>query len=116
MRAHAPWIIAVMSLAACAGTPKPSTSAGADIAIMDDLPINGIIMSRVTAVVCAKGPFDTAPPSTDALNALKPQAAAINANGIYRVKYIKTGLLDRCGVLPGTGATGIAYRNGPPAK
>ncbi|WP_137900275.1 MULTISPECIES: hypothetical protein [unclassified Mesorhizobium] len=106
----------MMSLAACAGGPKPSAPAGADIAIMDDLPINGIIMSRVSAVVCAKGPFDTAPPSTDALNALKQQAAAINANGIYRVKYVTTGLVDRCMVLPGTGATGIAYRNGPAAQ
>lgn len=108
MRVAVACIAIALALAGCA-SPSPK-HIGGNIAVAPDLPMHASIMQRVSAVVCAHSLIDPAPAASDALIALQNEAAAIGAAGVYKVKYAPTGLLDRCGPLPGLEATAIAYR------
>ncbi len=101
-----------LALAGCASPPNAMVGNASRIAVAPDLPPDGAIMRRVSVIICADRFIDPAPSGTRVLNALQNEAAAIGAAGIYNVKYAQTGLLDRCGVLPGTLATAIAYQTG----
>jgi hypothetical protein len=99
-----------VALAGCASPRHAMVGNGSRVTVAPDLPLDGNIMQRVSAMICAKRFIDPQPAPADALAALQNEAAAIGAAGIYNVKYAQTGLVDRCGILPGTVATAIAYR------
>lgn len=84
----------------------------ASITVAPDLPVRATVMQRVSTMICAGNIIAPLPSGADLLSALQNEAAAIGAAGIYKVKYAQTGLLDRCGILPGMEATAIAYRAG----
>lgn len=96
-------------LAGCA-SPAPRQAGAGKVTLAVGLPLNATILKRVTATICAKGPFEETPTSGDAYDALLNKAASIGATGIYSVKYELTGLVDRCGAFPGKKASAIAYR------
>lgn len=110
MRIAVACVAIALALAGCASPSLKHVSGSAGITVAPDLPLHASIMQRVTAMVCANSFIAPTPSSTDALQALQNEAAAIGASGIYKVAYAQTGLLDRCGVMPGLQATAIAYR------
>lgn len=100
-----------IALAGCASpSQNRSVGNGANVTVAPDLPLHASIMQRVSAMICADSFIAPTPSDADALKALQDEAAAIGATGVYKVKYAQTGLLDRCGLLPGLKATAIAYR------
>lgn len=112
MRVVVAFAVIAAALAGCASPRHAMVGNASRITVAPDMPLDGTIMQRVTAIICAKAFIDPQPAPADALAALQNEAAAIGAAGIYNVKYAQTGLLDRCGIMPGTRATAIAYRAG----
>ncbi|WP_054312880.1 hypothetical protein [Mesorhizobium sp. 1M-11] len=109
MRVAVACIAIALVLVGCA-SPSRVVGSGANVTVAPDLPLHASIMQRVSAMICADSFIAPTPSSADALKALQDEAAAIGASGVYKVKYAQTGLLDRCGLLPGLEATAIAYR------
>ncbi|MFE0017566.1 hypothetical protein ACFWXH_22185 [Mesorhizobium sp. NPDC059054] len=111
MRIAVACIAIALVLVGCASPSRNHIAgSGANVTVAPDLPLHASIMQRVSAMICADSFIAPTPSSADALKALQDEAAAIGASGVYKVKYAQTGLLDRCGLLPGLEATAIAYR------
>lgn len=110
MRVAVVCVAIALALAGCASSSRNRAGGGAGVTVAPDLPLHASIMQRVSAMICADSFIAPTPANADALKALQDEAAAIGAAGIYKVKYAQTGLLDRCGILPGVEATAIAYR------
>ena len=111
MRVVVVCVAIALALAGCASPSRNrAVGSGAGVTVAPDLPLHASIMQRVSAMICADSFIAPTPANADVLKALQDEAAAIGAAGIYKVKYAPTGLLDRCGLLPGLEATAIAYR------
>lgn len=111
MRIAVAFVAIALVLAGCASPSRNRVvGSGAKVTVAPDLPLHASILQRVSAMVCADSFIAPTPSSDDALKALQNEAAAIGAAGVYKVTYAQTGLLDRCGLLPGLKATAIAYR------
>jgi hypothetical protein len=103
-------------LAGCASSiPKKSYSPTdpSAISIVNDLPKTAELLQRVEATACSSNLTSSAPKGAVLLARIKKQAAQIGATGIYKMSYSSTGLLQKCVILPGRSATGIAFRVGP---
>ena len=110
MRTAVACVAIVLALAGCASPPSRLVIGSSNVTVAPDLPLHASIMQRVSAMVCAHSLIDPLPSDEEALKALQNEAAALGASGVYKLKYAPTGLLDRCGLLPGLEATAIAYR------
>jgi len=95
-----------------AGCASPVLAPHPEVVTVTTLPPNTVILKRVSETVCAPGPFDKAPTTAEALDALKAKVAFMEADGLYRVTYANTGLIGPCGAFPGKTATGLLYRHG----
>jgi hypothetical protein len=112
-------IIFGMIVSAC-GSPRPMQAPIAaptdqnTIEVRRSLLSGSVLLGRVSGIACASGGEVVARPvlREAALALAKQEAASIGATGLYRVRYIRQGLISECFLRDGLRATGLAFRRG----
>lgn len=101
-------ILMFVFLGGCAATAQPINERSMPVVV--DLPFRATPIRRVAAVVCSDEPFGKSPPNEAVLVRLKERAAALGADGLYRVSYTRTGIRE-CGLLAGRAGRAMAFKS-----